>query len=441
MNLRHVASYGVVCAVLALTGCDEGRQNPGQVDVRVVNAAPGFGELIFRREQRDEPASLAFGAVQAFTYGVDTYDFFVFEQLLSSTGTPRTWTFSSQLQPERAYTVVLTEVAGEVLPVVLENAAAPAADAQIQALHAAAGLPAVDLYLERPGVGIAGATPRGTLSAQGQIAPLTLAAGDYELWLTGAGNPADVLMTSRTIALPAGLTSSFVVMPAVGQPPRPTVMLVQPSSTLLYDRDAGGELRVINGATDTAPRDVALNSQFAPPLFSAIPFAEPTPFVTVPAGSQTLTVTPVGNPGVLELNQPVPGVVAQRTTLLFTGPAGTLSHTFVVDDGRRLLNDAKLLLMDGATQFPSIEFVITEPGGDQGSTIAFVTLVAPGAPVLGYSRLPPGDYDLYLRETGTSNVLSGPTRLGLAAGGIYGVLATDGPDTASAVVTLFDDFP
>jgi hypothetical protein len=37
-------------------------------------------------------------------------------------------------------------------------------------------------------------------------------------------------------------------------------------------------------------------------------------------------------------------------------------------------------------------------------------------------------------------LLTGPTRLNLAAGGIYGVLATNGPDTATAVITLFDDF-
>jgi hypothetical protein len=440
MNLRHVASYGVVCAVLALTGCDEGRKNPGEVGVRVVNVAPGFGELIFRREQRDEPATLSFGGLQEFTYGVDTYDFFIFERLLGTTGSPRTWTFSSQLQADRAYTVVLTEVAGEVVPVVLENPAAPAADAQIQALHAATGLPAMDLYLERVGVGIAGATPRGTLSPAGQIALQTLGSGEYELFLTAAGNPADVLMASSTITLPANVTSSFIVMPASGQPPRPTVMLVQPNATVLYDRNVTGELRVINGATDTAPRDFALNSQFTPPLFSAIPFAVPTAYATLPIGLQAIHVTPVGNPGVLELNTSITGLAALRTTLLFAGPAGTLTHAAVSDDGRRLLNDAKLTFMNAASQFTSVEFVLTGPGGDASNTLAFQTLVSPGASLLGYERVPPGDYDLYLRQTGTSNVLSGPTRLSLAGGGIYGVLATNGPDTATAVVTLFDDF-
>jgi hypothetical protein len=261
------------------------------------------------------------------------------------------------------------------------------------------------------------------------------------LFLTAAGNPADVRMASGAFVLPAGVTSTLIVMPATGEPPRPTVMLVQPTSTVLFDRNVTSELRVINAATDMVPRDFVLNGQFTPPLFSAIPFAEPTAYAQMPVGQQTVNVTPVGNPGVLELSQPIGGFAAQRSTLLFTGPAGTLTHTFVTDDGRRLYNAAKLVLMNAATQFPTVEFVLTPVGGNPADHLAFLTLAAPGASPLGYDQLPPADYDLYLRQAGTTNLLSGPTRLSLTNGGIYGVLATNGADTATAAVTLFDDFP
>ncbi len=163
MNLRHVASCGLVCALFALIGCDKGRQEPGEVDVRIVNAAPGFVELDYQRETREQPLTVGFKGVQEARYDVDSYDFFVRERSGAGSAAARSWTFSPQLQADRAYTFVLTEVAGEIQPIVLENAAAPAAEAQIQAVHAGTGLPAMDLFLERPGVGIAGATPRGTL--------------------------------------------------------------------------------------------------------------------------------------------------------------------------------------------------------------------------------------------------------------------------------------
>jgi len=211
MKLRHVTSCGLVCAVLALVGCDQGRQAPLKVVVRVANVAPGFAELGFRREQT-EPSGMSFKSAQEFSWDADTYDFYIDERSLTGAAA-RTWTVARQLQTDRNYTFVLTEVGGEVVPVVLEHGAAPAADTQILAQHAGGGLPAMDLYLERPGVGIAGATPRGSLAAQGQLAARTLPSGDYELWLTAAGNPATVLFASNTIALAAGTTTTFIVTP------------------------------------------------------------------------------------------------------------------------------------------------------------------------------------------------------------------------------------
>ena len=58
-----------------------------------------------------------------------------------------------------------------------------------------------------------------------------------------------------------------------------------------------------------------------------------------------------------------------------------------------------------------------------------------------YLAIGRGDYDLYLRSSWASTVIAGPLRVSLAAGGIYGVLAIDGPDTATAGMVLFDDFP
>ena len=93
MNLRLVASCGLVSAVLVVTGCDEGRKNPPDVSVVVANAAPGFQELGFRREQTSA-RTLAFKDAQINTWDADTYDFFVDERGLFVGDTPRFWTFA-----------------------------------------------------------------------------------------------------------------------------------------------------------------------------------------------------------------------------------------------------------------------------------------------------------------------------------------------------------
>lgn len=444
MNLRHAVSCGLVCAALLLTGCDEGRVAPGKVTVRVANAVPIYTALDYQREQprQSPPSTLAYKNAINHSYDADTYDFFVYERLpLGSTLEPRSWTFVRELKADLEYTFVLTEVGGEIQPIIIEYPATPPADAQIVGLHAAPGLPAMDLYLERPGVGIAGATPRGTFGLYEQIAPRTLASGEYELWLTEAGNPANVLLATTTFTLAAAATSTIVVVPEPGQTgARLSVMFVRAEPIGLYDRNITGELRVINGATDTAPRDFAINSEFSPPLFSAIPFAEPTAYATVSPATQTINVTPVGNPGVLELDQQLAPGAALLNTVLFAGPAGTLLHTGTADDGRRIQNEARLLMASAATQFTAVDFVLTLPGVDPTLVSPVSRLAAPGMSI-GYIAIPPDEYDFYLRDGVSGAILSGPTRLALAGGGLYGVLATNGPDTATASPVYFDDFP
>src|SRR5688572_21551822 len=214
MNLRLLVSCGLTCAAVVLAGCDSGRQAPGRVNVRIANAAPGFADLTFLRERDTRNAStLQFRGSTEAVYDADTYDFTVATEASLAEGQVRTWTFQSTLELNNLYTFVLTEIAGEVQQVILQNPAAPASETQINALHAGGGLPAMDFYLQAPGVGIAGATPVGSFNSLEQIAPRTLPSGDYEVWLTAAGNPANVLLASGAINLPAGVTSTFIAVP------------------------------------------------------------------------------------------------------------------------------------------------------------------------------------------------------------------------------------
>jgi hypothetical protein len=437
MNLRHVASCGLVLLVLALTGCDEGRQRPAQTAARVLNVAPGFVELQFRREHRDA-RFLEFTAVEDFTWDLDSYDFYVLERDPVTLGSGRQWTFSRELKADvGSYTFVLAETGDEISPLIIENPPGSSTQAQVIAVHAAAELGAVDLYIVEPGVGIAGATPRGTFAPFGQLPTLNLPPGDYEFWLTTAGNPADVLFASTAATLFAGPVN-VVVTPEGGATTADfSVVVLQAFPVQLYDRNVTAELRVINGTNDTAPRDFVINRQFSAPLFSAVPFAAPTAYTTVPAAAdQPINVTPVGNPGVLELDQLFSAIAGQRWTLLFTGDAGTLFHATSIDDNRSIHSEAKLRFFDAATQFILLDFVIASRGGDPNLLVAPTTLVAPG--IGSYVPLPPGDYDLYLR-TGLSYV-AGPVEITLAAGGVYSAMAVNGPDSSSASLLLMDGF-
>jgi hypothetical protein len=266
--------------------------------------------------------------------------------------------------------------------------------------------------------------------------------GDYEFWLTAAGDRTNVLLASSPVTLAAGTTTPLVVTPERGEGTAAiSLVLVQGSSAVLYDRNVTSEVRVINAAADATPRDFAINLEFSPPLFSAAPFATTTSFATVPvAASQPINVTPVGNPGVLELDSVLSTLQSQRYTVMFAGDAGALAHVTTLEDGRRLNREAKLQFYNAATQFglDFIEFLIVPPDADPSLYGAVFGSIAPQ--VSQAISLAPSEQDLYARRTGTNEILAGPIRTSIAAGGIYSVLAINGPDTATVTLVLLDDF-
>jgi hypothetical protein len=92
-----------------------------------------------------------------------------------------------------------------------------------------------------------------------------------------------------------------------------------------------------------------------------------------------------------------------------------------------------------SSQAYSVEFVVTFPGGEPNAVGGLASLFSPG--ISAYTALDPGEYDLYVRQTLMPTYFAGPIRISVAAGGLDGALAVDGPDTATVNVLLLDDFP
>jgi hypothetical protein len=451
MTSRFFGLFSLLLLALALTGCDQGRKAPAKTSVRVLNAAPSFTSLDYLRGQRQTQTNSSINltylsATEALSYDEDTYNFNV-----AATSDPSTnskvpvLTFSQQVLAGTDYTFVLAENAGAVVSKVLETPtlAATAADSQIVLLHAAEALPAVDIYLEAPGADLLAATPWGRVAFLETLPAKHMPAGTYDLWVTEAGNPANVVLHTASFTLQAAKTLPFVISSASGSSSVDFgVAALADSPSVLLDVNAPAMLRVINGANDAAPRDVAIDGTV---VVSAAPLAAVTPYVPVPIGAGvTMTVQPAGNPGVIELTTPITTEMGHLYTTFFTGSPGALTQTFSTDDVRPVRKPgnglAKLALYNGATQFTAIDAYITLPGTDITTVFPSVpSFPAPGAS--GPIEIPPGDYQLTLRQTATTNTVAGPLSVHLDGGGVYYAIFGNGPDTATATITLRGDFP
>jgi hypothetical protein len=450
MTSRFFGLLSLLLLALAIAGCDQGRKEPPKTSVRVLNAAPSFTSLDYVRGRvtsTNPSTNLTYlSATGPLSYDEDTYDFNLAGTSNPSAGTKvPVGTFTQQVVAGTDYTFVLAENAGAVVPKVLETPelSATTADSQIVLLHAAEALSAVDVYLEAPGADLLAATPWGRVAFLETLAPKHVPVGTYELWLTEAGNPANVVLHTSSFALQAAKTLPFVISSAAGSSSVDFgVAVLGDAPSVLLDVNAPALLRVINGANDAAPRDVAIDGTVVVP---AAPFAAVTPYMPVPIGAGiTMTVQPAGNPGVIELTTPITTEMGHLYTTFFTGSPGALTQILSTDDVRPVRKPdnglGKLTLYNAATQFAAIDAYITLPGTD-------VTTVYPTTPGLtvpsssGTIEIPPGDYELTLVQNATTNIVAGPAALHLDGGGVYYAIFGNGPDTATATVNLRGDFP
>jgi Domain of unknown function (DUF4397) len=256
-----------------------------------------------------------------------------------------------------------------------------------------------------------------------------------------------VLYTSPSFTLSGGAAVTFTITPDAGEGiQRFSVTVLNDTSTVLVDPTLQAAVRVINGANDRQPRDVAFNNQFTPPLFQGTVFATATPYLPLAPGTDVpVNVTPAGNPGVLELTSAFSPTAGAKYTMLFTNLVGSLLMNVPQDDRRRVKSQSKLTFYDAASSCAVCDVLILPPDTDP-NTIPALTVFGsdPHTQLSPLSIVPvtqwAGDFDIVLRPQGALTIVAGPTRITLRDGGLHGIILTDNPNGTTVDMTFIDDF-
>jgi hypothetical protein len=382
---------------------------------------------------------LDFAGADEFFFEVDQYDFHLQVTPALQPAPVRLRSVSVTLEQGTDHYFVITEVGGLLEPLIVTQApySPTSTNAEVSFVHGASASPSMDVYLTAPGTVLSAANPIGTAAFGQHVPPSTFAPGDYQLSLTEAGNPLNVLFTSRTVTLLAG-QSNFLTVGDIGDDSAAVIVTrVTNGSVVLVDVNAPSSQRVINGVTDAQPRDVFLDDDFSAPYFAAVPYAAPTARAPIAAGDRKLSVTPAGNPGVIEIaatGAVDPGV---SYTSLIAGTPGALLLTRSPENRRRVLGEAQLRYYDAAAQFSSIGVAIAPSGGSQ---LGFPVVLTNGSSAQE-QPLAPGAYDLTVYMSGSATPVLGPMTITVASEGLYSVLFLNGPTAETASAVLFDDFP
>ncbi|EPF1750204.1 DUF4397 domain-containing protein [Vibrio alginolyticus] len=262
-----------------------------------------------------------------------------------------------------------------VEPLVVTRSADSMADANsldVQVVHAASGVPAVDLYVTEPGVALASATPITNLAYKASTDVLNIPVGEYQVRLAVGDS---VAFDSGTVSLAA---NSNLTIAAIGTgdsnstSPVKLLVLDGSGSSIIEDMGSQAEVRV-GHLVDGAPVvDVNVNGAAFTPL-ADLAFKEIRGYLDLAAGAYDIDVYVDGtttNPiidvdglmvaGGMDYSVYAVGVVSPAIDI----------EALVVEDMRRAVATSATLNVTHAAANPIAEMVdiyLTTSAGIDGS--------------------------------------------------------------------------
>ncbi len=425
---------------LLAVGCDgnEGRTDPPNTSIQVIHASPSLGPVIFKRVQTDQtPLDYAQGAT--FSWDVDTYTL-NFDVLDVDGAVTQTVSLQATLTEDNAYFLVLREVAGQPEPLLIERPSMiQTGGSEVEILHAATTLGAVDVYMDIENFDLTTAMSRGSADYDDVISIPSLTDGTYEIVLTDAGNRANVRLDAESIGIAGTQGLFFLIIDGAGTGSSPLALaLGDPNGTTFYDRNDQASIRVINALSDREAINVGIDGQFMPPLISSLAFATASTFELIAPGDYDLNVESALTPGTFDIDEAITARPGRFETWLVTGDTGSMTATLFEDDFRVISGESKLRVFHGSPQNGVVNVFVVAPGTDITTVTPTEATVAAAA--TRNTRIAPGSYEITVTEQATGAVLAGPTPATIAADGYYGILLTDAAAGTGLEMTLLFDF-
>lgn len=340
------------------------------------------------------------------------------------------------------YTIIaVDEVAGPVRSLVIANPGdtrlAPGAFLA-QVVHAAPSAPPVDVYVTAFDADLAASAPvnAAPLAFEEHTPRLEIPAGDYQVRITPAGNPATVVYDSGSVSLAAGadLLIAAIDNVGLGDSAVQLVVLDGTGATTLYDSATPAAALALHLSPDAPAVDIladidATAGDEGLKLAQNLSFGEYCVIDDIPAPVDfTLSVVANADNSIVALQFPfsseVDGAVAAVVSGFLASGAPAIQALPLPVDFRPVVTESKLRLTHASPGTPNVDIYLLPQGGDIGTADPAFADVAFGVNT-GQLSVAPGVYDVYVTATGSKVPAIAATDFVLNGGDVLDVIARD----------------
>lgn len=299
------------------------------------------------------------------------------------------------------------------------NVALPAGSFRAQVVHVAPDAPAVDVYVTAPGADLNASAPinPAPLAYQDATDQLDVPAGNYQIRVTVAGLPDDVVYDSGEVPLTAGLDLLIAAVENTGPGTTPIqlVVLDGAGSSDLLDVATPAAAYAVHASPDAGNVDILADDD-ATPADDAIPLAVDVPFTAfcsidaLPApASYVINITPTGDPTPV-LSFPADAEQAGEATAIVTGFALSqpeLQPIALDSNTRSVITETKLRVTHASPSTGDVDIYLLPLGtdfNDPGVTPSFADV--PFTADTGILSVEPDIYDIYVTPAGDKGVVA-----------------------------------
>ncbi len=348
------------------------------------------------------------------------------------------------LSADTEYSVLaIGKVANNTLePLVIANplTAVPSGQARAQVVHGAPDAPAVSVYVTAPGADLAAATALGTFSFGDELGPVEVPAGNYQIRVTLAGDPASVVFDAGTVALAGGADLLLVAVANTTTGPAPISLLVNDGSTQAELLDVGtpADVRAGHLSPDAPAVDVIVNDDFESPLFNAATYPALTAYESVAPATYNIKVVDDDTQALTVINVNQALAAGTSYSVLAVGPLATIEPLVLTDDRRSIATEARVRIVHGSPSAGNVDIYVAAPGTSiDGINPSFPNVAFKAN--TGYVGLTAGTYEVSVTPAGAKTPVAIFATLPLANGDVFTVIARDATGGGAPLGLLVED--